>query len=859
MRLATLLAVLLAAALPAAAQELAPISPFVDCIGEKPDGGLFAWFGYGNPNIERDANGDVVVGPDGRLVPVEIPAGFENFYYPKDAGDPYDQGQTTAFYPGTNRFAHRLDIPAGFAADYWVVRTPGQSNHRGARIDDEPWGDCLYDSFVDISLAFELADPNPEVGAPVEGTITVRNDGTVTATTVHVQRYLPDGVTLAFADSTAADPNPSAGYVETEHWWTLDALAPGESQTLRVLLSADAETTVEGFFDAECYSEADADSQQGNRNDAEDDYAAFSFTTRSASGGGDGGLESDGSLATLLQRRDVERRLAAAEAERLGLGAAPPVRLADARAARAAAGKQRTDDLDLYALVPAVGPHGVEGFLSTPEDLLAITNATDILAADYLQPDGDRAGAVLAVMTPPGETYDHTKAICDRVKGSTLEAVRTFDYNGSRFVLLRIGRPDGSVEYAASFVAYPEADGYTVDARFRAEEYAIAPGQAGEVLNVQAWGSTPDVAHALVARVVDALQGQEPVEFRNWARTMPELPAVYAHGGRYESGTLHVRLVGTTDAPQAVTLTGTRAAVEEGERVPFERSVVVPPEGVDLAFETGPLFDVGFSVVADEVEDFVYLADGVWTYASGTEGDGLAYSVAAGSVAPEAGLRTVERDARLAGTTASWAGLFRGLQPGSRPVDLSAYDALAFRIAGTGRVQVVVEKTSTNGVEPFHAWLDLSPDGENVLLRYEDLGRSAGDAFTAEDVTLLAFYTYAEGSAPEAFEIAVSDMRFLNTAVVSNEADAAAPALALTVAPNPSRDRATARFALPEAADVSVAVFDLLGREVARVAERPFAAGHHELRLDAALPAGTYVIRLQAGAEAVVTRMTRVR
>ena len=154
----------------------------------------------------------------------------------------------------------------------------------------------------------------------------------------------------------------------------------------------------------------------------------------------------------------------------------------------------RGEGMDLQTLVPLVGPGATTGYLTTPEDLLLITNAKALLAADYLQDDGDRVGVVLAALTPPGQTYDHTKAICDRVKGSTLDDVRIAEVHTVPFVLLRVGRPDGSVDYAVSFVAYPEGDTYVIDSRFRAEEYVVAQGQAADVLNVQVWGATPEAA-----------------------------------------------------------------------------------------------------------------------------------------------------------------------------------------------------------------------------------------------------------------------------------------------------------------------------------------------------------------------------
>ncbi len=66
--------------------------------------------------------------------------------------------------------------------------------------------------------------------------------------------------------------------------------------------------------------------------------------------------------------------------------------------------------------------------------------------------------------------------------------------------------------------------------------------------------------------------------------------------------------------------------------------------------------------------------------------------------------------------------------------------------------------------------------------------------------------------------------------------------------PNPTRGRATLALDLPEAADVAVEVYDLLGRRVMRLAERRLPAGAaRTLALDAsALPSGLYLYRVTA-------------
>ena len=84
------------------------------------------------------------------------------------------------------------------------------------------------------------------------------------------------------------------------------------------------------------------------------------------------------------------------------------------------------------------------------------------------------------------------------------------------------------------------------------------------------------------------------------------------------------------------------------------------------------------------------------------------------------------------------------------------------------------------------------------------------------------------------------------TALETAASDPAAYALEAAY-PNPFNPQATIRFALPEAADVRLVVYDVTGREVARLVEGKMAAGRHEATFDGSrLASGMYLYRLTA-------------
>jgi len=84
--------------------------------------------------------------------------------------------------------------------------------------------------------------------------------------------------------------------------------------------------------------------------------------------------------------------------------------------------------------------------------------------------------------------------------------------------------------------------------------------------------------------------------------------------------------------------------------------------------------------------------------------------------------------------------------------------------------------------------------------------------------------------------------------------------LSLSSRPNPFHGGSLIRFFLPRPAEVTLTVYDVSGREVARIADRkPFSAGPQEIRFEGrGLQSGVYVCWLRAGGESASRRMVLI-
>jgi hypothetical protein len=131
------------------------------------------------------------------------------------------------------------------------------------------------------------------------------------------------------------------------------------------------------------------------------------------------------------------------------------------------------------------------------------------------------------------------------------------------------------------------------------------------------------------------------------------------------------------------------------------------------------------------------------------------------------------------------------------------------------------------------------------------------------DLCIMQFSTalpYLESSLHVGTYFLLDDVDLSGTTdVAANDARPAAFELSQNY-PNPFNPTTVISCQLPAAGNVRLAVYDLLGREMAVVAQGMMTAGRHEFHFDASLlSSGTYLYRLEAPNGVAVRKMTLLR
>jgi len=190
------------------------------------------------------------------------------------------------------------------------------------------------------------------------------------------------------------------------------------------------------------------------------------------------------------------------------------------------------------------------------------------------------------------------------------------------------------------------------------------------------------------------------------------------------------------------------------------------------------------------------------------------------------------------------------------PVELAAFDAQA---KGSREVRLTWQTASETGNAGFEVQRRL-PDGTSWS-RVAFVESKAPGGSTTEPTR---YQLVDEGLPFETEEVAYrlrqTDLDGTTTLSEETAVELGAPSGARLHAPfpNPTKTQATLRYEAPQATDVRIGIYDVLGREVRTLVDGRAEAGRHERRVDiGGLPSGTYFLRMKAGGQ-VQTRQLQV-
>ncbi len=509
------------------------------------------------------------------------------------------------------------------------------------------------------------------------------------------------------------------------------------------------------------------------------------------SGGNEGGLESNNRLSDAINKRNYNRAKTSYKFDRAA--ALQVEKTSDYGQRNADASIQLQDFIPLEVISEE---YVVE---STPEDLIDITNATEIYAVDYIKEETSVA-SILALKTEDG-VYEHTKYICDRLLGAELISVSTIDINEQPFIKSLIKNVDGTIEFVLSLSAKVVSNDteFAVESHWNLDQYE----QEVTYYNFQIWSNSIDDLYLLGEEVLNLLNIEKPISDYN--NSTP--PTVFVRKGAYVQGGLDLQII-NTNATEGVTFDAGIRATETSEIETMTSTIDLQGNYItNVTVDTGNLFDIGFRI-GDGIAtpDDLFMSDGPW----GIDDSQSSTTVQEYNVTPntedfDTDVLPIERNVLLEATTSTYVAAYRALTPRFKAVDVTAFSSFALEARGTGSLEITFVKQS------IEAWEDQYRATINLTDTFQDFVIPVQEA-VLDDVVTIVFTMVSENGQEVTKEMDIQQLRFSNESTLSTDTFET-EVTSLKNYPNPFTQQTTIQ--LPQTSNsIDITVYDMLGRVV---------------------------------------------
>lgn len=525
--------------------------------------------------------------------------------------------------------------------------------------------------------------------------------------------------------------------------------------------------------------------------------------------GNDGGLESNGSLAGLIAKRNFARTKAGDMPNKKELQS---VYTKDSQNFYSKDSKQNATSLKVAAsledYLPNTGYTGTEtAYVSSPADLLGITNAVQIFSVDYYQAES-RIAAIFATETS-GSIYDHSKIICDRLNNSYLEDASTFSIGGHQIISTKIKRASGEIEYTLSFSIKKGEVSNQLFSFWNIGEYPV-----GDYYNFQIWGGSYLQLFSLCNKVIENLNSSKSLTSIPVSNAVP---VVFVRSGHYSNGAVNLEIINKANA-KSITFEGNITSTEVSNRFSMNETIALSGNLHEtVIIETGGLFDIGISIstTASSQKDALYLADGPWgidylsDYASVDR-----FDVENAAIEYADNLYEVERQPSISGLVKGNVNLFRHLLPGDQTLIVTDFNSIQFNITNIEPVEIILMPENLAEWNNRLRYVVPANDKETFYnISFNDFVNASGNSEPIINIKTVVFSVIGDYVNSKPYSIDINNLAFKKASSLGVNDIAVVEREALKNYPNPFRTSTTIKLNNPSS-DVDIQVIDMLGRTV---------------------------------------------
>lgn len=449
---------------------------------------------------------------------------------------------------------------------------------------------------------------------------------------------------------------------------------------------------------------------------------------------------------------------------------------------------------------------GYTAYVSTATDITSITNAVEVRSVDFTI--NNECRAVAFATKTLNQMYDHTKPICDRLKGAELLGMENFSLNGLNFVRYTLLQPTGNIEYSISFSVGKKAgrNSFSFQSNWLNKDYVAED----TLYNYQVWAATPYYSIDMTLDIINKLKAIMPVQALNQGTALPK---TYIVSGKREGTNLKFNINNTTAAASGYFQIEERQS--EKSTTTTTRNVPVTVAANAKSTATIPVSDAYEATISlflnNKLQDVVFLADGSWNidYNKSTtviKSYNITNDTSINSV--PAGDLPVFRNVAVEATTSDFVTVYKLLKGGGAEQDLTDYKTLKFTANATGaNMRITLVKAGvTNWADQYSYYVPVTSTSKEYSINLSDFKSDNNkNPFVANDITTIIFALETGKNVSTAINASISKTSFSKSiTTVSNTIETKD----VQLYPNPSKGRFVASFKADNASNVTLKVTD---------------------------------------------------
>lgn len=449
-----------------------------------------------------------------------------------------------------------------------------------------------------------------------------------------------------------------------------------------------------------------------------------------------------------------------------------------------------TSQLNLLDLFPKqLSVDAIKAYITTPADIISITNAKAVASTDYTL-NGSCKAVVFATLTQLAN-YDHTKAVCDRLKGATIQSIEKV--NLMNFDLLRFNMKyeDGHEEHVISFSASTKSNrnSFAIQSNWLKTDYI----PEDNMYNFQVWGVSNDIIYEITQKILTQLSSIAPLE---QSTSVHELPKTYFVGVSRDTKNINLNLHNASNP-----INGYFEISDNAN----EKSTLITKKTIPFTIGNRadskiqlPVSDVYESTVKmyinDTLIDEVFISDGTWD---------LDY-VAANTVVKKFDVANdpkreinddypVYRNVVLEANTATYVSAFKLMRGGGMSQDLTGFKTFKFRASGNATMNITLVKSSVKKWDDQYSLrIPISNEEKEYLIDLNDfISAGTKDKIVPDDINSIVFSMGTLSGTMGTITASLSNIAFTKETVSYIES---LKSKAINVYPNPTRGKFNCLF-----------------------------------------------------------------